>query len=340
MEDFGADKIRIAPHNPLIVELEFLDVRKFLDVLSPTSELFARYDGLDLRPFIFRGMASASWPLVPSILRAGESPFDGYAYAGNDDLDDSFGQLIWEQHLLRSFFEVSDRCGLRIPGDSQSLRALVGALGTIEYVERFLEGAEAWPPDELVTLMTVAQHYGLPTRLLDWTWNPLTAALFAAAEVPARGFNPDDRIVVCALNLEALQICAPKSITLITAPPGDNPRLVAQEGLFTLYRPAKIDVEQPARGVSLDEYIRRELSEARRSPQHPDGWVPDLDLFYRFLLPAGHAPEVVKLLARSGVHSARLFPGFDGVVRFMRDTHFSSMSRQYANIFGHLRERR
>lgn len=42
--------------------------------------------------------------------------------------------------------------------------------------------------------MAIAQHHGLPTRLLDWSYNPLVAAFFACLSEPT-----EDAIIYCLL---------------------------------------------------------------------------------------------------------------------------------------------
>jgi hypothetical protein len=176
---------------------------------------------------------------------------------------------------------------------------------------------EARPHNDWELLIT-AQHHGVPTRLLDWTYSPLVAAFFATRESHDRtqrdrvvwrldwqrvhrhfGFPP---LALLIQDLEALsredQAFTPwklfasrngKPFACMIEPPSLDARIVSQGATFTL---------SSTTCQSFDEFLRE---------QHLE------DALTKYVFPKESVNRIRDQLDLVGIDERRLFPDLDGV---------------------------
>jgi hypothetical protein len=266
---------------------------EFWEALSPQRYLF----GPSSRP-IFRGQKNSTFKLEPSILRKdNDHIYSSPTFGSRSNISEN--RIFVEIHILNRFARYCDSAGLRIPGDSQEFRRQY--LHPPTMMDSFILHRKLWPSDEYFEIMALAQHYGLPTRLLDWSHSSYVAAYFAASG--ALRNDDEGRFAVWALNTEDVELKL-KNMRTIRVPGSNNANVAAQRGLFTLL---------------LQEYAR---GQPFKEPHCLEDYAVSCEShnLAKITLPILEAPKVIDLCERYGVTAAALYPDFYGAAKATLDS--------------------
>lgn len=92
-----------------------------------------------------------------------------------------------------------------------------------------------------IEILSIGQHYGLPTRLLDWTYSLYTAAFFAF------GYNKSDdskQISIWVIDMEHEVWNSDLGVEIVKSKLIENEYQKKQRGIFTLNKSPHISLEE------------------------------------------------------------------------------------------------
>jgi hypothetical protein len=273
----------------------------FINMLRQTS---GNWDG-PLRSWIFRGQREYKWGLIPSVFRS--DIINKWADLSFDVNVSEAEFMEKEIILIRKFVKIADSVGLKVPGDCYEFR-----------IKNYY-AAEDWPPKKHIEIFAIAQHHGLPTRLLDFTHNAFTAAFFSAIDCKEKkDINGD--LAIWAINIgEYYNLIneSERSIQLVSVPTHDNHYLNAQQGIFLydkkLYKKWNNSIPFNEIDFNVENIINKDLEiveQRQRKELKPLIWkISFSKQQYKMLL---------SKLIEENYHYASLMPSYKRVIDQMK----------------------
>lgn len=228
--------------------------------------------------WVFRGHFDSSWKIETSIFRFFKH-IQSYSR-----LRSHLRKIEAEKQIITEFIRVSHSYNINLP-----------------------------KTDNLLEWLSVMQHYGTPTRLLDVTRSPYIALFFALDEG-----NQDASVYfikpVCFSKKDKIHLNDEKGVynylfnnpinreskVALYFPEWSTERLVKQQGLFLV--PNTLD-------KSLNDTI--------------ESYMPSSNEMFKIIIPQKLRAQGIRYLIDMNLTSATLYPGFEGYCRSLRNQLFT-----------------
>lgn len=254
--------------------------------------------------FLFRGMENREYKLLPSVYRCVKDNDGGLCIT-----NDKYLSLTSEKKIIQKFI--------------QEASAYVPRLDAHDYI-RWAE---------------LAQHHGVPTRFLDWTENPLVALYFACESnkecdaviwmlhkgnylaytnrygenrAKAKDMSIEEAITIFLTDSkQRIQDSELPKFPLIYTPYYFDHRMSAQASWFMAWGSQKKSFEDMIEDFC---YMRYEPS---KDGVRTYGRAQTERFLYRLFIHKSDKQTIMRQLEHMGIHAKSLFPGLDGIGRYI-----------------------
>ncbi|MGE1061209.1 FRG domain-containing protein [Megasphaera paucivorans] len=324
--------------------LEFYE-ENFIEPITNKKNRTGKCLEFNYKDFIFRGMHDASYELIPSFHRWFRSSPYYSLVSGN--YQTAFESCFFNEFkFLEEFYKQCNFQGLPIPGDINlskyqftqiySNKEILETMTNTDLenikknvFENVMEKGQ-WVSDMYLNFVALAQHYGLPTRMLDWTFDVRVAAYFATLKNLKKRTNRS--YVIWALNTAEIGTLRYKKIKtqqdtipleFVVPQYSQNPNICAQKGILTTWRlnlctdEGKESYENELRDTN-NAALEKLISDYCKNSFNDDDWkgiVKKMDneaVLYKFIFPSEDINSTLRFLREQDYLTAHLFPGYKG----------------------------
>ncbi|MCG2572253.1 FRG domain-containing protein [Acinetobacter sp. ME22] len=283
---------------------------------------------------IYRGQADSDWKLLPNASRGIKNKT-------------VLEQAQYEIELILHFLDYCDKTGIQVPGDIPQTRlALKKALNSVNRADKF-----NWPHPKFYEILAFAQHFGVSTKLLDWSRRSFVAAYFSSSEAVKlitnciqNGKKVDwnknlaiwilETGIINAVNnkgLYSLEYNADEEhklpLNIVNIPSGVNPHIAAQQGCFTIFR----YIEDNSNSTEILDVFNPKFSSEKTIDTSSDMYF--INYLHKWSLPYKEAHKLLYLCEQYNVNAASIYPTATGAGYAVRDRMNIEVIKKYLKQF-------